>query len=259
MHLGRWLGWGAALGVGALAVQAVRNVYEFKVTELRVNVDTLKKPLHVVQLSDLHYGLMMQAGSVSNWVRATLALEPDLIVITGDFVQGRPYVYAEPLTQLLAPLDAPLGVWGIWGNHDHVWYTDEPHTLKDIVEDAGITILDNEGTLVRDDLYLAGVDDFDKDDEDISKSLADKPDGVATLLLCHRPKALKRVPPWVDLCLSGHTHGGQVRVGPVKDVPVGWQPGSPRAYVSAGLGVGFTPFRWNCVPELVSVRLVPSR
>lgn len=254
----RWLGLGLGLGLGLLAARAVGNIYRYRIREFRLSLDGLRAPLHLLQLSDLHFGLYLRGGSVSRWVETAVALTPDLVVITGDFVQGRPTIDPEPLAELLAGLEAPLGVWGVWGNHDHAWYTSRPHRLASVLERAGVRILENRGVRLRDDLYLAGIDDESTGSPDVSRALREAPGDGVTLLLCHRPESAQRVPSWVDLVVAGHTHGGQVRLPGPPSLPYGWQGERPRLYVSSGLGVGLLPLRLNCPPELVSFRLEPG-
>lgn len=259
MKLGRYLSWGAGLAAVSVGARALQNVYRFRVREEHCGIPGLRSPLHLVQLSDLHYGLYLKDGSVRRWVETASALKPDLIVITGDFIQGRSTVDATPLASLLEPLTAPLGVWGVWGNHDHVWYTDEPQRLEQLLQRAGVRLLTNHGVRLREDLYLAGIDDEGTGRPDVAAALNGASRDAATILLCHQPASLERVPRWVSLVLAGHTHGGQLRLPAGPGLPYGWWRERPLTFVSSGLGVGLLPARLNCPAEIVSHRLTPVK
>ena len=250
-------------------IRTVRNAYRFHVTHHRRAVPKLQRPLRVVQLSDLHVGPYVSLAVVRAWVVATNAQNPDLIIITGDFVDqwfGRDL---EALAQVLSNLRAPLGVWGVWGNHDHARF-DDMGQLEQPLNRAGIRILTNRGVMLRDDLYLAGVDDLKNGVPDLSAALQDKPAETACLLLSHNPDFLPHIPLDVELTLCGHTHGGQIDLpglGPLftssahaQRFAAGWieEPELAAAYVSRGLGVVLLPARLNCAAELTVFDLLPT-
>lgn len=243
------------------------NVYQTQTSEHSVTVAGLNRPLALVHLSDLHVGPLISAEHAATWVRETMAATPDLIVITGDIVDRRFQGDLDPLSRVLADLHAPLGVWAVWGNHDYGRYC--PITpLQDALDRAGITVLNNSGVALRDDLYLAGVDDLLLGDPNLSVALAERPRTYtgATLLLSHHPDFLLSVTPDVSLTLCGHTHGGQVQLP--GNIPIyvpaerrfaqGWIDRPALGYVSRGLGVSSLPIRLNCLPEIVVMRLQPT-
>ena len=258
----------ASFATTYLAARAVQNAYRFEVTRHRRTLSKLETPLRVVQLSDLHTGPFIGCAAVREWVNAANAQEPDLIIITGDFVDhwfGRD---VEALGEVLLGLRAPLGAWGVWGNHDYARFADL-RRLESPLNRAGIHILNNRGVKLRDDLYLAGVDDVQGGEPDVSLALRDRPQGAACLLLAHNPDFIPNIPREVDLTFCGHTHGGQIRlpaVGPVftssahgQRFASGWVEESalPLAYVSRGLGTVIFPARLNCSAELVVFDLLP--
>ncbi|MFC6666434.1 metallophosphoesterase [Deinococcus radiopugnans] len=177
----------------------------------------LTRPVRVALLTDLHYGLFIYGGSVRAWVDATNAARPELIVLGGDQMD---YRADEPPTGLLTELKrlkAPLGVYGVWGNHDYgsfgKYYS--PHygprrddwpqvreSLRAAYAEAGVTILRNEGRRVREDLYLAGVDDLWEGEVDLGAALAGKPVQGATLLVSHNPDLLPDLPPAPAWCCA---------------------------------------------------------
>ncbi len=251
----------------------VQNAYRFRVTRHRRTLPKLNKPLRVAQLSDLHTGPFIGYTALREWVSAANAERPDLIVITGDFVDqwfGRDLATLE---RVLLDLRAPLGVWGVWGNHDHARFAGNMERLEQPLNRAGIQILNNRGVALRDDLYLAGVDDVQNGTPDVSLALRNRPLGAACLLLAHNPDFIPQVPQHgpqeVDLTLCGHTHGGQIHLpgwGPVftssaygQRFAAGWmeEPGVALGYVSRGLGTVILPARLNCSAELVVFDLLP--
>lgn len=274
MQLSRraFLGYLLTGGASFLAGHVAGNVYHAEVTRHRLRLASLTRPLRVAQLSDLHYGPYLHAGSVRGWVRQAEAEEADLVVLTGDTVDRWFQGSLAPLVQALAGLSAPLGVWACLGNHDHYRFGAAVTELEDALAEAGITLLVNRGTLLRDDLYLAGVDDYSSGAPNLSAALGGAPGGAATLLLCHQPDYFPQMTLSADLTLAGHTHGGQVRL-PFVGTPVtsssygerylqGWAPPPNgrfgRAYVTRGLGVSFLPVRLNCPPELAVFDLEPG-
>lgn len=262
----RFLG-GAALGAaGLLGGGTVLSAYHFEISRHRVAVERLRAPLRVVQLTDLHYGPYVREGSLGAWVAATQAESPDLVVITGDFVDMALEDDLAPLERALAGLRAPLGVWGVWGNHDHGRFPDLG-VLERSLARAGVTILVNEGVRLRDDFYLAGVDDANKR---IRRVLRERPEDAASLMLLHNPLVFfdYELEAEASLTLCGHTHGGQVRVpvlGPLL-IPEeygarfidGWFELPEPTYISRGLGVGVLPVRVNCPAELAVFDLIPA-
>ena len=282
--IGSALGWAAA---GLISV-GVANTYRFRVTTHRAPLRDLTRPVRIAHLSDLHYGLFIRRGSVRRWVSATQQAQPDLIVITGDFLDsGVGRRRHRKLLAELSRLSAPLGVYAVWGNHD--WTSLNTNatrtTFAEQLRASGVHLINNAGRQVRDDLFVAGVDDWWFGNQDLNCALADHAGG-AVVLLSHNPDYLTQVPAWIGLTLSGHTHGGQVRVpmfGPLKprstllNVLRGWVSGdriigSPAegtpgpapagralGFVSTGLGVTGVPLRWDCPAELVLLDLHPPQ
>ena len=159
------------LGLGALGSAATKEAYAFEVSRHQRILPGLRAPIRIVQLSDLHYGPFIRGGSLRGWTELTWTLRPDLVLVTGDFVDRQLLDSAAPLLDALRRLQAPLGVWGTWGNHDYdFWRREAGRSGQDLgqvrdrwaaaFERSGVHILRNVGVSVRDDLYLAGVDDL---------------------------------------------------------------------------------------------------
>lgn len=262
----RFLKLAGGVALGLATGQLTLNTYRFEISR-HVVMMPIQAPLKVVQLSDLHYGPFLRQGSVSAWVEAARLELPDVILITGDFIDRFAEEEITPLVSALSQLSAPLGVWGVWGNHDHFRFRPITKLLR-LLQEAGVTILNNRGVALREDFYLAGVDDFRTGYPDLAAALRGRPAGATCLLMSHNPDMLPLIPAAVDLVLCGHTHGGQINL-PLIGAPVtssrygqrfraGWVEAPARAYVSRGLGVSMLPLRLNCPPELAVFELRAS-
>jgi predicted MPP superfamily phosphohydrolase len=168
--------------------------------------------LVLVQLSDLHLGSLLGADWMAAVVERVQALEPDLVVLTGDILEGDSGEERQLLT-VLRRLSAPLGVWAVTGNHEY--YAGLERSIG-VLESAGYTVLRDRSEQVAPGLVLAGVDDltarrqFKLEDDPMAKALGSRPAG-AVVLLCHSPLEVERAAELgADLMLSGHTHGGQI-------------------------------------------------
>lgn len=269
---------GLGLGGAVLGGAGVTQAYRFGVVREQQGVRGLRTPLRAAFLTDLHYGPLVGVLSVRAWVQAANALRPDVVLLGGDYLDIQPGGDATPLLQELAGLRAPLGVYGVWGNHDYrsfgrsgagLGWVSRRDELRRSFAGAGITLLRNEGRALRDDVYLGGVDDLTTGDPDLPATLYGA-GSRATLLLSHNPDLLPDLPEPVGLVLCGHTHGGQIRL-PWVGAPVvpsrygqryamGWVRGAfgTPAYVSRGLGVTGVPMRMLCEPELTLLTLTPT-
>jgi uncharacterized protein len=166
----------------------------------------------LVQLSDMHLGGLLGRRWLSARVAQVEALKPDLLVITGDLVDGDAGEVA-PLLPELQHLRAPLGVWAVTGNHE--FYAGVNKCVA-LMEEAGIKVLRNRAEMAAPGLILAGVDDlsarrqFKVGGDPLTQALEGRPGG-ATVLLCHSPLDGERAAALgAGLMLSGHTHNGQI-------------------------------------------------
>ncbi len=203
--------FGAGLGLyqacGALAVHHV---------DVRVrNLDPRLEGMKIVQLSDLHVSSVFRSPRVQKIVDAVNAQKADLIVITGDIVDGTPETFGADLAAL-RELKAPLGVWGCEGNHEH--YVDY-EGWKAFLPKVGVNMLYNEHRTLEMNgapVVVAGMVDlngylrFGREKPDAQKTFSGAPQKALRVLLLHQPKVAPRVEGRADLILSGHTHGGQV-------------------------------------------------
>ena len=257
----------AALTAGLVAGRGVAQTYTFDTLHATRRIATLRAPLRVAFLADLHYGIYIRRDSVARWVDATNEQAPDLILLGGDLVDRTSGGSStDDLLSELARLRAPLGVYATWGNHDHARFSGT-RAFEEALGSAGIVMLRNRGVSARDDLFVAGLDDFRSGRPDVPATLRGRPADAACLLVSHNPDALPRVPVDVDLTLCGHTHGGQIRLPGVGAIVTssrygrrfvaGWVDGPALGYVSRGLGFSLIPLRVDCPAELTILDLTP--
>lgn len=230
----------------------------------------------IALLSDFHYDPYFSVHSIRSAVEIVNHLHPDLITLTGDFVSvpliGSPEkgaADAEPCAELLGKLRAPHGVWSVLGNHDASCDSDR---VTDTLKAVGISTLSNKSIVIEKDgarFWLAGIDDVLKGSPDLPSALRGIPSQEAVVMMVHEPDYADHVSRYpVDLQLSGHTHGGQVRIPfmrPLYLPPLAkkyvWGLFKVRElslYTNAGIGTVEVPVRWNCPPEITFITLKKS-
>jgi hypothetical protein len=230
--------------------------------------------LRIVQLSDLHAGPLVHPDQVQRWRRLAEGERPELLLITGDMVDSLP-TEAAVVAEAFRGFRAPLGCYGILGNHD---YFTDPRPIWQTLGDIGVRFLENRHALVARGsatLALVGLQDpmaRHSQFRDSSFGPGPRPDlatqGLAgdawRLCLSHRPSdwSLARKT-GAALTLSGHTHGGQVNLipGVSSAILLGeytqglYRKGSQALYVNRGLGVVGLPIRIGAPPEITVITL----
>lgn len=249
-----------------LGLTAAREAYSFELPHERRVVRGIRKPLRLAFLTDLHLGPYMGRIQLEEWVDATIELAPDVVVFGGDMVDQMYRGDLSEVREVLTRLPRGLGVYAVLGNHDRTRFRDLT-PFREALQAAGVTLLVNEGVQVRDDLFLAGIDDWRTGHPSVERAFVGSGQG-ARVLVSHNPDAIPHLPEGIDLFLSGHTHGGQVRlplIGPLVTSSEfgtrfveGWVEAPMPAFVSRGLGVTLLPFRLFCPPELVLLELLPA-
>jgi predicted MPP superfamily phosphohydrolase len=230
------------------------------------NIKTALEGFKIVQLSDIHLYPYTQLDLVQEAVTITNSLQPDLIVLTGDYVLQTAEAIFE-VAPVLASLNAKYGVFSILGNHD-LWTDAEIVRLG--LKEQRLPLLENEGiglTVNGKNVYLAGVDDGWGGQPDLSLALAKMPSEALTILLAHEPDLADQfsMNPRVSIQLSGHSHGGQVRL-PLIGAPIlpylgqKYDQGLYKVknmwlYTTRGIGL-ITPVRINCPPEITEITLL---
>ncbi|HET6178063.1 MAG TPA: metallophosphoesterase [Candidatus Sulfotelmatobacter sp.] len=235
----------------------------------------------IALLSDFHYDRHCSVHPLRAAIPMVNGLHPDLIALTGDFVSyplfSPNYVKgalaAEPCAELLRQMQAPYGSWAVMGNHD--FFTDPVHVTA-ALQAQGIQILKNESVPIElkgTRFWLAGVGDVIGGAANLDASLQHAQAEEATILLAHEPDYADRVARQVaaksvDLQLSGHSHGGQVRLPLMRPLYLPelakkyisglYKIGPLTLYTNSGLGTVGVPVRWNCPPEITLLTLRSS-
>jgi uncharacterized protein len=292
-----FLKWFAALSVSSLALVTYSVVAEPfrgpKITRYDVhpNLWPAGLMLKIAVVADIHAcNPWMNAERIRSIVETTNSLGADLIVLLGDYSAGHHFVlggvHSDDWSLALSALKAPLGVHAILGNHD--WWDDKtaqaagrgPTYGRRALERRGIPVYENDAVRLQKDghsFWLAGLGDqlaFYPSRrrypgrrlgmDELMPTLAKVPEMEPVILLAHEPDIMPQVPARVGLVLSGHTHGGQLRL-------FGWSPVVPSRYgnryayghvreqcdliVSGGLGCSIAPFRFGVPPEIVAVTI----
>jgi predicted MPP superfamily phosphohydrolase len=221
--------------------------------------------LTVGQLSDLHVGSATPDSRIVDAVAAMNDLKPDICVLTGDFVTIKSDP-REKVGELLGELK--VETFAVLGNHDHWTNADE---VSDSLEKKGINVLRNQHSTVRlkgADFTVLGVDDSTTKSDDVAGTFRGAPTRGSRLVLTHTPTGVRKLPAWNDLlCLSGHTHGGQMHIAGIT-AAVFRRFGQPylrghyevngnQLYVNRGLGFGRggRHMRVDSEPELALLTL----
>jgi hypothetical protein len=222
--------------------------------------------LRVLLVSDVHTGIFLRPETLAALVHALMALDPDLVAVAGDLITGRSSEL-DPFLQALAPLAAaPLGAWSCLGNHDY--FGGDPERVCASLEGIGIRTLRNESVKLAHGgsaVVVGGIDDLVMGRPDWTALVEQH--GTPHLLLAHNPDLFYAAAAHgVPLTLSGHTHGGQIRLpsGPpiirqsrfcLDEGAYAFQ--SSLLVVSRGLGSVGLPWRWGADPEAILLEVVP--
>jgi predicted MPP superfamily phosphohydrolase len=227
-------------------------------------------PIRLVLMSDIHIGSpAMDAARLTRLVGQVNALQPDLVLLAGDFIAGRvPHSAAWLAPRLVAPLaglKAPLGVVAVPGNHDHWTGLDD---VRQALTRAHVTVLANQAQ-ARGPIAIAGVDDnYTHHDNAPATFSALAQIAGARVVLTHSPDLVRKLPGAPILLLAGHTHCGQVVLpilGPVSNVShYGMRylcgimkDGARTVIVTGGVGTSGVPFRLGAPPDIWLITLGP--
>jgi predicted MPP superfamily phosphohydrolase len=230
----------------------------------------------IALLSDFHYDPFFSVHPIRRSIDLVNNLRPDLVVLTGDFVTvpvsgnaAKAAAAAEPCAELLGQLRAPFGLWAVLGNHD---IFSDPRRIVKVLSAKGIQVLMNRAVPIEKDnarFWLCGVDDVMGGLPNLDATLKHVPADEASVLLAHEPDYADYVVRYpIDLQLSGHSHGGQVRlplVPPLFLPPLAkkyvwglFKVGALTLYTSAGIGTVRVPMRFNCPAEITFIRITKA-
>jgi predicted MPP superfamily phosphohydrolase len=261
-------GLGGAIAGYAMAFEPNNLILERK----QVRLPKLPNPFdgfRIVLLTDLHLHPFTTTNLIRRTVEISNALKPDLVLLGGDFVCSYAAAAFE-LAPILERLDAKHGVFAVLGNHDH---HRGAHIVLDGLRRASIRVLMNKGlglTVGDSSIFLGGIDSVSAGQPNPRAAFSARKNEAVSLAPIHEPDYIDQLSRLVqvDLQLSGHTHGGQVRIpglGAIILPPWGdtcveglYRVGSSQVYTSRGIGIIGVPFRFNCPPEVTEITLCQS-
>jgi uncharacterized protein len=274
--LGGLLGAFGAVSLGAVEAYHSRyvNPYSPRLERVSIPIPAGHEGLAGVRIgfvTDTHVGPFISPDDLARATALIAAERPDLLLFGGDYVSESPR-YAGGAAEVLRELvdETPLGAYAVLGNHD---LNVSAAKVTAALEGVGIGVLRNAAAPVAigsDTLWIAGIDETVLGDPSPPETFDQVPVGAAALALWHEPQFAEQAAAQGAFAqLSGHTHGGQIRlpgVGPV-GLPVHGKryvmglnvaDGMP-IYTSRGVGVYRPPMRFNCPPEVTIVSLDDSR
>lgn len=263
----------AFVAIGAAIAWRARFVSPFQTQLRHIIMDVPRKHAHldgltIAFVSDTHIGPHFRTDDLGPAIEMLRRSRPDILLLGGDYVSESPR-FIDPSVDALADMAATskYGTWAILGNHD---LANTPERVTEALEKAGIPTLINESVRVdttKGPLWIVGIDDALLGRPDLIESFGGIPADEPTIALWHEPDLAERVVPYDPLfTLSGHTHGGQVRLPGLASAA------APRMgkryvlgrydingmplYVSSGVGMYRPPVRFNCPPEVVMITLL---
>lgn len=252
---------------GQAAREALNEANSLTIEEVTIYLERLPKEfdgLRIVHLSDIHHSPFTGLEFIERAVEISNSLKPDMFLLTGDYVSHETE-YAAPVSEAMGKLVSEYGTFACLGNHDH-WT--EGDVVTYFLEREGIKVLNNEGFRFESrgaSFWLCGVDDLMVRKTDLRAALRGSRSDEFKLLLAHNPKIINRAArAGVDLMLSGHTHGGQIRLRPTNEGLI--MPKSRRrsglhrrkttqVYITRGIGTVVLPVRYQCPPEISLLQL----
>ncbi len=238
------------------------TVKEYKIS----SPDFSGQNLRIVFASDFHLNKNQekQARRITDKINSE---NPDIIILGGDFVKGdcpEKSMLPEHVAKELSNLKAPYGVYAVTGNHDS-WF-DEKRIIS-ALEEKNISVLNNKNKKLELNgkvFYIAGIEDLTTGKPNLDKAFQNT--SAPVIFVSHSPDIFLQNPYKPFLTLSGHTHGGQIRLpffGALvvpskygnKYAQGKFEKGSQNLIVTKGLGTSILPFRFNCTPEIVVVEI----
>jgi predicted MPP superfamily phosphohydrolase len=257
------------LAVAAVLFGLAGAVQDPVVARYTVALPGLERPVKIVQLSDFHASRFdMPPARIRRIVAMANTRNPDVIVVTGDFISGYPrdWSAAEARTALapLAGLRAPLGVFAVLGNHD------DPALIGTALAGTGVELLVADSRDIG-PMTIVGADDLLSGRNavaSLNRAAEAVPPGKPVIAIGHEPDFMQWLPKRVAVLIAGHTHGGQILLPLLGTVPHNayidahlrglYREHGQTLIVSSGLGTSVVPFRVGVTPEMAEITLVPA-
>lgn len=253
--------------LGSYPILIERNIVT--INRYRIFLDDLPKSFDgftVAHLTDLHLGTLVSESFIEGVVTKTNNLNTDIIACTGDYVHQRNTTKEiDTVWPILSKLRAKHGVYSVLGNHDH--WADTGRSLY-WLNRIGQNIRHKSTSITRggEKLTIGGAGDFWEDEVNIDKAFAETQESECRILLSHNPDSIdQHFNTKISFTLSGHTHGGQVRIPyygapvlPVKNKLYSSgviSTAKTKMFISRGIGWSIYPIRLNCYPEIAVLEL----
>ena len=270
---------GSALSVAALGLYSTEVERHFiEIVPQTFHIPNLPEAFHgfrIAQLSDIHLEWFTEDYFLRRSVEHINKLKPDMVLLTGDFITNnqhgpddRAYAALPHCAEILSKLESPLR-YACMGNHDTA--VDSP-AVQAALTAKGITPLVNRFVPIERNgqrIWLSGLDDIAFGDPNMYLAVPEKPE-APVIMMCHEPDFIDTIVKhprggFVDLVLSGHSHGGQIQMpflGPLALPPLGkkyseghYRVDQTQLYVNRGIGTVGYPVRFNCPPEITHITL----
>ena len=242
------------------------NHYNIPVTNLPNSFSGFK----IVHITDIHYGPLVSLDFVKKVIGKANSINGDMIVCTGDYVHERNEIeQIDTVWPIISQLKATYGVYSVLGNHDH-WadFNKSEYWLNK----SGQNIRHKSVKIGKngEEIWLGGAGDYYEDSVGIDRAFENVPQEKCKIVLAHNPDtADQNFITTVDLVVSGHTHGGQVKI-PFVGTPIlpvenkkyssGYiQTPKTGVFISRGIGWTIIPVRFNCFPEIAVLNLIPKQ
>ena len=258
-------------GAGTLYYGSQVEAFDYQIVQRELTLPRLHPAFDgytITQISDIHVDLLTtNRERLQQAIEMVNAQKTDLTLITGDLLTGYSDEVAQIIVDEFPKFISTEPIINVWGNHD--WWSG-PGLVEPMMREAGLyTLVNDVYTIERDGQYLhiSGVDDWWEKHSDIDAVLAKLPTEGCAIMLAHEPDYadITAATGRFDLQLSGHSHGGQVRVpalgAPIlpdlgKKYSIGlYQVGDMQQYTNRGLGMVYPPVRINCRPEITVLTL----
>ncbi|SDJ75756.1 metallophosphoesterase [Sediminibacillus albus] len=229
--------------------------------------------INILQFSDTHVGFHYSLEQLDQLAAEINAQNPDIVLFTGDLVdEPNQFNWDNQIVTILKTINAPLGKYWVYGNHDHGGYGTE--TVKKVMDAGGFALLQNSHVNItrgETSITIAGVDDVMLGKPDLDKTLNGANQDNYTIIMIHEPDYADKAKNYpVDVQVSGHSHGGQVQIPLVGHV---YTPAYAEKYVegtyhlddrlqlfvSRGIGTTRLPYRFLCAPEMTVFSLKSSQ
>lgn len=246
------------------------------IQSIKLTSKQIKEPIRVVQLADIHLGNYYKGKKLEKAISKVNALQPDFIILSGDLVDdNRTFNGTTEAIACLSRLQANYGKFAVFGNHDYAYEGDSRYRL--MMKESNFNLLVNTCKQVvlpkGSKINLIGLDDCISGNTNIELAFEESNEEDYNILIAHEPDIARDVVDRpIDLQLSGHSHGGQIRIpfigafytpkyskAYIKGLYTFEENPRMKLYVSSGIGTTILPYRFMNPPEIVMIDIIPDK